>query len=126
MIIFLLEMSLINLDEVYFAPFITDYKITGKIFAKIKEVFGEKVNLMAFCKQLGSGEDVKVLRDFLTQNKVKYLSIFHQLLDEKFVADFKDVEIFAWTVNDFARLKELEKIGVRNFATDKIVPELVQ
>ena len=117
-----LDEALINLDQIYFAPFITDYEIAGKVFAKIREVFGQKVNLVAVCEKIKSEEDVKILRDFLTQNKVWGLSIFHQLLDEEFIKDFSDVEIFAWTVNDLARLKELEKIGVSNFATDKITP----
>lgn len=121
-----LDEAKINLDQVYFAPFITNYEIAEKVWAKIREVFGEKVNLVAFCRELKDEESVKVLRDSVTKSKVKYLSIFHQLLYETFIKDFKDVEIFAWTVNDLERLKELEKIGVRNFATDKIIPSWIQ
>lgn len=120
-----IEEAKINLDQIYFAPCIMDYEIAKKVFMKIREIFGEKVNLMAFYRQLTNEKDVKVLRDFMTHSKVKYLSIMHQLLDERFVEDFKDVEIFAWTVNDLERLKELEKIGVRNFATDKILPSWI-
>ncbi len=118
-----IEKAQINLEQVYFAPFITNYKISEKIFKKIKKIFGSKTNLVTVCQHLKSDEDVEVLREFLTKNFIKNLSIFHQLIDEKFIKIFSDIKIFAWTVNDLKRLKELEKLGVQNFATDKITPK---
>jgi glycerophosphoryl diester phosphodiesterase len=110
----------INLNQIYFAPFITNYEIAGKIFIKIRKIFGKGVKLIAVCEELKSPEDVRILRDFLTKNEVKFLSIFHQLIDKTFVKIFSDIEIFAWTVNDLKGLKELENLGIKNFATDKI------
>jgi glycerophosphoryl diester phosphodiesterase len=114
----------INLDQIYFAPFIADYEIAEKIFRKIRNIFGKNVNLVAVCKELGSAKKVKILRDFLTKNNVKFLSIFHQLLDENFVKKFSKTELFAWTVNDLARIEKLRNLGVKNFATDKITPQI--
>lgn len=115
-----LDEAAINLDQIYLAPFITDYKIAEKIFTKIRKIFGEKINLVAVCEELKTSEDVKILREFLTKNKIKFLSLSHKIIDQDFVKKFSDIEIFAWTVNDLERLFELEKLGVKNFATDVI------
>lgn len=113
--------SAINLDQIYFAPFITNYEKAEKIFAKIRKVFGEKVRLVAVCEEL---KNIENLQKFLEKNRIKFLSIFHKLIDADFVKNFSEIEIFAWTVNDQERLRELEALGVRNFATDKITPQI--
>lgn len=118
-----LDKGLGSLDKIYFAPFITDYDIAKKVFQKIRETFGAKVKIIAVCEKLENAKAVKNLRDFLTENNIKYLSILHKLVDQDFVKIFSDIEIFAWTVNDLKRLRELEALGVRNFATDKITPK---
>lgn len=118
-----IKKSGIKLDKIYFAPFITDYKIAKKVFEKIRKIFGNKVQIVAVCEKLKNAQDIKNLRDFLTKNKIKFLSIFHELVDGTFVKIFPEIEIFAWTVNDLKRVKELEKLGVKNFATDSIAPK---
>lgn len=115
----------IKASQIYFAPFITDYEIAEKIFVAIRKIFGEKAQVVAVCEELKNYSQVKNLREFLTKNNVKFLSIFHQLVDRTFVKIFSDIEIFAWTVNDLKRLGELEALGVENFATDKILPRKV-
>ena len=113
----------ISIEQIYFAPFITDYKFAGKILAKIRKIFGKKAQLVAVCEELKNFEQIKFLREFLTKNEIKFLSISHQFLDQTFVKIFPDIKIFAWTVNDLQRLGELEVLGVKNFATDKILPK---
>ena len=117
-----LEEAAINLEQIYFAPFVTNYKNAEIFFSRIRKIFGTKSKLMAVCEELKTDADVKILRDFLTQNDVRYLSILHKLIDENFVKIFSDIKIFAWTVNDQQRLQELENLGITNFATDKITP----
>ncbi len=112
----------IELKQINFAPFITNYELAKKIFAEIRKIFGEEAQLVAVCEELETSEEVKILREFLTQNNVKFLSIFHQLIDKNFVETFSDIELFAWTVNDEARIDQLSKLGVKNFATDKLNP----
>lgn len=112
----------INLDQIYFAPFIVCHQIAAKIFGKIREVFGQKTQVMAVCEELKNSTEIENLRQFLSQNSIKFLSIFHRLIDENFMEIFNDTEIFAWTVNDSKRLHELEVLKVKNFATDKICP----
>ena len=118
-----LDAAAIDMDKIYFAPFIVDYKIAIKIFTEIRKVFGEKAKLVVVCEELKNEEDKKNLRNFLTQNNIKFLSIFYKLIDEKFSKTFADIEIFAWTVNDLRSMKSLEQLGVKNFATDKITPK---
>lgn len=112
----------IDLNKIYFAPFITDYFLAGEIFATIRDVFGKESQLVAVCEKLDDLQKINDLRHFLTKNKIKFLSIFHELLNQSFVEKFFDVEVFAWTVNDVSRLKDLQNLGVKNFATDKILP----
>lgn len=117
-----IDKSEIDQNQIYFAPFITDYKLATKIFKKFRKLFGKKVQLVAVCEELENFEQIKSLREFLNKNDIKFLSIFHQLLDKTFVKIFTNIEIFAWTVNDLQRLGELEVFGVKSFATDKILP----
>lgn len=112
----------IDLHQIYFAPFITDYFLAGEIFSIIRDVFGEESQLVAVCEKFDDLQKINDLRQFLTKNKIKFLSIFHELLNQSFVEKFSDIEVFAWTVNDISRLKELQNLGVKNFATDKILP----
>ena len=119
-----IEAAKINLNQIYFAPFITaDYEKAAKVLAEIRKVFGAEVQVVGFCKNLEKAEDLENLRKFLEKNEVKFLSIFHELIDENLVKTLQGVKLFAWTVNELPRLYELARIGVINFATDKITPE---
>ncbi|MBU6339768.1 MAG: hypothetical protein KGQ36_07365, partial [Rickettsiales bacterium] len=120
-----IDLAKINLNKIYFAPFITDYKKAAKIFAEIRNIFGEEVNLIAVCEEFKDEKDMESLWKFLNENKIKFLSIFHKLLNENFIKKFKNIEFFAWTVNDLTRLSDLEKLGIMNFATDNITPSSI-
>lgn len=116
-----LQEAQINLNKVYFVPFIPNYKIAEKVLEKAREVFGKKIQFGAVCEKHENFENVI---SFLEKNSVKCLSIFHQLLNKNSLKDLANIEIFAWTVNDKKRLLELEALGVQNFATDKITPQI--
>lgn len=113
----------IKLDRVYFVPLIIEMDKAEKIFAKIRNIFGPKVKIGAFCKELRNEQEARDLRKFLDKNNLKLLSIFHQLLSKNSLQALSGIEIFAWTVNDLSRMEELVKLGVTNFATDKITPQ---
>lgn len=117
-----IEEAQIDLSRIYFAPFITSHILASEIFAIIRDIFGNEVQLIAVCEKLENQKEIDELRQFLTEEKIRFLSIFHELVDQNFVRKFSDIEIFAWTVNDNLRLKELQNLGVKNFATDKILP----
>jgi glycerophosphoryl diester phosphodiesterase len=117
-----IKKSGVKLSQIYIAPFITDYKKSAKILRIARKIFGEEVNFLAVCESLKNAREEKNLREFLTKNRVKFLSIFHELIDEKFLKNFADIEIFAWTVNEEKRLEQLARFGVANVASDKIIP----
>ena len=119
-----IEAAQIKLDQIYFAPFITDLQKAEKIFAEIRNIFGSKAKIVAVCESFINDKAASELKKFLDQNNIKALSIFHQLLNKNSLEIFSGIEIFAWTVNDLERLKELESLGVKNFATDKITPQI--
>lgn len=112
----------IDLNRVFFAPFITDYDLAIKIFEEIRMVFGGEVKIIAVCEELKEKGDDVLLSRFLKDNQIKYLSIFYKLVDESLLKMLDGVEIFAWTVNDKEEIRSLNKIGVKNFATDFILP----
>ena len=110
----------INMQRIYFAPFITDYELAKKVFVEIRNIFGNEAQLVAVCED---EKNIEILYNFLTKNNVKSLSINHKIIDKDFMKKFSNIQIFAWTVNDLERLLELEALGVKNFATDKITPQ---
>ena len=114
----------VKLDQIYFAPYVLEKKTAQKIFTCIKNIFGPKAKIVAVCESLKNQQETKNLRAFLDKNNVKYLSIFHQLLNANSMKIFAGIEILAWTVNDLTKLKELEALGVKNFATDTITPQI--
>jgi glycerophosphoryl diester phosphodiesterase len=118
-----IELERVDLKNIYFAPFITDYALAQKILEKVRKIFGADAQFVAVCSELKDAEKLAELKNFLTKNQVKYLSIFHQLVDENLLKTLAGVELFAWTVNDSARFKILKNLGIKNFATDKILLE---
>ncbi len=75
------------------------------------------------CDSLEREENLIELKEFISKNQIKHLSIFHKLLTKEIVKEFFDVELFSWTIDDVKRVAELEKLGIQNFATDKITPQ---
>jgi glycerophosphoryl diester phosphodiesterase len=116
-----LEEKKLDLNKFYFAPFITDYDLARKVLQKAREVFGKKIHFTAVCDR---HVNLEKMQHFIEKNSVKHLSIFHQFLDKNLLENLGDIEIFAWTVNDKNRLFELEALGVKNFATDQITPQI--
>ena len=94
-------------------------KLSKKILIKFREYFGFDVNFVTVCEDFLEKEDVKNLKLFLLENKIKYLSIFHKLIDKNFVNYLPTIELFAWTVNDKRDFVRLRDLGVKNFATDE-------
>ncbi len=121
-----IENAQVKIEQIYFAPYVTNRELAAKFFAQIRSVFGVKAQIIAVCDQFNDCETVVDLKKFLDQNNVKSLSIYHQLLDQESLSVLRGIEIFAWTVNDVKRLLELEALGVQNFATDKITPQIYE
>jgi hypothetical protein len=105
----------IDLDRIFFVPFITDYKKAEKILVLVRKIFGDKARFGAVCEDIKSFEQVI---DFIRKNEIKYLSINHELLIEKNLQRLSQIEIMAWTIKNKKRFEELKEWGVRSFATD--------
>lgn len=116
----------LRLDHFYFVPYITDLKKAEKIYAIIRNIFGFKANVVAVCDTLKNEQEAQELRRVLDAYNIKKLSIFHQLLSKNSLQILLGIEIFAWTVNDISRLRDLETLGITNFATDKITPQIYE
>lgn len=111
----------ISKKNIYFAPFIEDLNEAIFIYDKIRVIFGEDAQIMAVCVKIEDGDMLKYYKK-LRENNIKFLSILHKNINKNFVDIFKEIEIFAWTVNDVARLRELEALGVKNCTSDIITP----
>lgn len=118
-----IEENSISQSQIYFVPFITNYQLAENIFKKIRDIFGEEVNIVAVCEKLENAKEIEKLYEFLAKNNVKFLSILHIFLNENFIKKISNIGIFAWTIDDLARLKKLEDLGIRNFCTNKITKE---
>lgn len=103
----------IDLRKIFLATFVLD----RELIVRAREIFGEDVQFIAAC---GDKDEIVELENLCLQNQVKFISIFHELIDADFVKRFSAQEIFAWTVNDVKRLKELEDLGVKYFASDSL------
>lgn len=107
-------------QNIYFAPGITSLNQAAPIYEKIKEIFANP-QLTAFCVEINKDSSQRYYQD-LKKLGVTFLSLNHKNIDEDFVKKFKDITIFAWTVNEEERAKELENMGIKFIASDKIKP----
>ncbi|MBU6140906.1 MAG: glycerophosphodiester phosphodiesterase [Proteobacteria bacterium] len=105
----------IGLDKIFLVPFELNYELTKYFQMLARDVFGDSVQFAAVCEE---EKNILLLEEFCAQERVGFLSVFHGLINANFVAKFSRQKIFAWTVNDLKRVAELEKLGVKNFATD--------
>jgi glycerophosphoryl diester phosphodiesterase len=115
------EAAKIDFKNIFIAPFITRQKLIFDIYQIAQEVFKEKLN---FAATIEYEEEKAEIIDFICQENIKFLSISHKLIDETIIKKLANISFFAWTVNDLARIIYLEKLGIKNFITDKITPQI--
>lgn len=108
----------INLEKIFFAPYCTDYFLSQKIFFSFRKIFGNEIKMVAVADNI---QQIPNLLEFVVKNNVKYLSIDYKLINEDLIAKFKDQNILAWTINDQQILDNLARLGIKYFATDKIL-----
>ncbi len=112
----------INLDKIFFAPYCTDYFLSQKIFFKFRKIFGSSIKLVAV---VDNDRQIPSLYEFVTKNNVKYISIDYKLINQNLIIKFEDQVFLAWTINDRPAFNSLVKSGIKYFATDKILPNLL-
>lgn len=113
LIFYEIKKAKINLEQIFLATFALD----DEVLTQARRIFGKDVKFIFAC---GESDKIGELEKFCAQNQVKFISIFHEFIDADFVKKFSNQEIFAWTVNDFKRLKELEALGIKYFASDHL------
>jgi glycerophosphoryl diester phosphodiesterase len=107
----------------YLAPFITDYEIAKNLVKAARKIFGTEVQFAAVVEHQSELEE---LIEFLKIEKISYLSISHKLINAELLKKLTNVEVFVWTVNDLERLEELKELGIKNFITDSITPQIYE
>lgn len=115
----LTDSAKINLTQLYFAPFITDLKQTTVIYQTIRQHFSNNAQILAVIEKL-EPQDYQEYYQQLKNNNIYGLSINYHNIQESFKKIFKDIRIFAWTVNDRNVAKYLEGLGIENIASDSL------
>lgn len=114
-----------NLENFYFAPYVTDYKVAQRIFNKINEVFSYEAQLIFVVDDIKKN-DIQELSQFLTKMRIKNISIKYNLINKEFTSIFHDKNLFAWTINEVVIANELiAKYKIANFTTDNILPNQI-
>jgi glycerophosphoryl diester phosphodiesterase len=108
----------INLEKIFFAPYCTNYFLSQKIFFNFRKIFGNEIKMVAVADNI---QQIPNLLEFVANNNVKYLSIDYKLINEDLIVKFKDQNILAWTINDQQILDNLARLGIKYFASDKIL-----
>lgn len=111
--------SQISFNKIFFAPYITSYDLAIKIWDKFYDFWGDKINIVGVCDDY---KQINELERLFNNKKIKYISIFHELINDKLTQNIAPERIFAWTVNDKKILNKLVNLGILNFATDTIIP----
>ncbi|MFT6259022.1 MAG: glycerophosphoryl diester phosphodiesterase [Rickettsiales bacterium] len=111
----------IESKQLYFAPFILDFKKAQKIYAVIRKKFGKRIKILAVVRLLKKNDYQKFYQK-LKANNIFGLSIQHRNINPEFRKIFHDIEIFAWTVNRKTTFDFMKGFGVENIASDKLRP----
>jgi glycerophosphoryl diester phosphodiesterase len=108
----------IDLNKIFFAPYITDYDLAIKISLKFRNFFSQKINFAGVCdNELG----VQEIIDMVNMELIDFVSINHALINAELLKKIKSTKLLAWTVNDIKQINDLYMLGVDKFATDKVL-----
>jgi len=106
-------------ERVYIAPYEENCEVVKEILKNFQEIFPENNNFAAVCDHQ---DRLQYCINFIKSLDIKYTSIAYHLVDENLVRKLSGSTIFPWTVNDLDVVKKLNKLGVKNIITDKIIP----
>ena len=108
----------IDLNKIFFAPYITDYDLAIKISVKFRNFFSQKINFVGVCdNELGVIEIINMV----DMELIDFVSINHALINPELLQKINSTKLLAWTVNDIKQINDLYLLGVDKFATDKIL-----
>ena len=108
----------IDLNKVFFAPYISDYILTGKISLKFRNFFAQKINFVGVCDEEAQCQGAV---DMIDIGVIDFISINYKLINKDFLKKIQPSKLLAWTVNDIKEINDLYMVGVEKFATDKFL-----
>lgn len=108
----------IDLNKVFFAPYISDYILTGKISLKFRNFFAQKINFVGVCDEEAQCQGAV---DMIDIGVIDFISINYKLINKDFLKKIQPSKLLAWTVNDVNEINDLYMVGVEKFATDKVI-----
>ena len=108
----------IDLNKVFFAPYISDYILTGKISLKFRNFFAQKINFVGVCDEEAQCQGAV---DMIDIGVIDFISINYKLINKDFLKKIQPSKLLAWTVNDVNEINDLYMVGVEKFATDKVL-----
>lgn len=108
----------IDLNKVFFAPYISDYILTGKISLKFRNFFAQKINFVGVCDEEAQCQGAV---DMIDIGVIDFISINYKLINNDFLKKIQPSKLLAWTVNDINEVNDLYMVGVEKFATDKVI-----
>ena len=108
----------IDLNKVFFAPYITDYTMAIKIALKFRNFFSPKINFVGVCDNQSGLQEVI---DMIEMELIDFVSIDHLLINSELLKKIKPSKLLAWTVNDIKQINDFYMLGVDKFATDKVL-----
>ncbi|GDX36051.1 hypothetical protein LBMAG18_05620 [Alphaproteobacteria bacterium] len=115
-----LNFNKIKLNQLYFAPYCTDYSQTKIFCEKFRKYFNEKIKFVAVCDHQNQINDLEQL---IIKEKIEYISIDYKLITKEIVEKFKTSHLMAWTIKDQESFAQITKLKVNYFACD-ILPKL--
>ncbi len=108
----------IDLNKVFFAPYITDYAMAIKIALKFRNFFSQKINFVGVCDNEAGVQEIINMTDI---ELIDFVSINYALINLELLKKIKPTKLLAWTVNDVKQINDLYMLGVDKFATDKVL-----
>jgi glycerophosphoryl diester phosphodiesterase len=108
----------IDLNKVFFAPYITDYAMAIKIALKFRNFFSQKINFVGVCDNQSGLQEII---DLIEMELIDFVSINHLLINLELLKKIKPSKLLAWTVNDIKQINDFYLLGVDKFATDKVL-----
>ena len=117
-----LDKNQIPYDNANFAPYERDLNKSLFLLNKA-EGFLKGINLVSVIdSNVIKNNNLQSLYKFYSKNKIKHLSVESKIIDEKFIKLFKDIKIYAWTVDDKKELDRLKELGIKNICTNLLLP----
>jgi len=117
-----LDKNQIPYSSINFAPYEINLEKGLYLLNKARESF-KGINVVSLIdSDVLKNNDLQSLYKFYTKNKIRHLSVESKIINEKFIKLFKDIKVYAWTVDNKNELERLKKLGIKNICTNLLLP----